>query len=120
MRWVIGPDELLKYLWMALPEQLDHFEHFGVLFESVRLKYVGGTQWQQSHHGTDFQAHGIAVGEMQQIVEEPIRRVPHLVVASADMVHCVSNPRELLKEAAGNFLIDRVVLGQDECDLQHA
>src|SRR3974377_245203 len=79
-RWVIGPDELLIYRWMALPEQLNLLEELGMLFESACFKNVGGAERQQSHHRTDVQAHGIAVGEMQQIVEEPIRRRPPLVV----------------------------------------
>src|SRR5262249_44063069 len=54
-RWVIGPDQLLIYLWMALPEQLNLFKDLGVLLESACLEYGGGTERQQSHHRADLQ-----------------------------------------------------------------
>src|SRR5215469_8939481 len=105
---------------MALPEQLNHFKKLGMLFEGACLKHCRGTQWQQSHHGTYLQTHGIAVGEVKQIVEESVRLVPHLVLAPADVVHGVGNPSEMLEKASGEFLIYRIVFRQDQRDFQHA
>ena len=38
----------------------------------------------------------------------------------AATVHGVGDPHEVLDELEGDLLVDRVVLGQDEGDLQHA
>src|SRR5271170_2195653 len=57
---------------------------------------------------------------MEQVVEEALGRIPHLVVVLADAVHRVGDPEELLDEAEGEVLIYGVLLGQDERNLQHA
>ena len=57
---------------------------------------------------------------MKQIVKEPIRGIPHLVMMHTDAVHGVGDPREMFEEAEGDVFIHRVVLGQDQRDLQHA
>src|SRR5271169_4131769 len=56
---------------------------------------------------------------MEQIVEESVLGVPHLIMILADPVHRIGNPEEMLYEAKGNFLIHGVVLCQNKCDLQH-
>src|SRR5215475_4344556 len=40
-------------------------------------------------------------------------------MVDADSIHSVGNPDEVLQEAVGHFLIDRVVVGENESDLQH-
>src|SRR5271157_3582782 len=56
---------------------------------------------------------------MEQIVEEAFLRVPHLVVVLADAVHGIGDPYEMLEEPESDFLVYRVVLGEDERNLQH-
>src|SRR3954462_7504077 len=56
---------------------------------------------------------------MQQIVEEAVFRVPHLVVIFTDAVHSVSNPDEVFKEPECNVLVHGIVFRQNECNLEH-
>src|SRR5215472_12558696 len=105
---------------MASPEQLKHFKELWVFVERVWLEYRGGAQRQQSHHRADLQSDGIPIREMQQIIEESVRLVPHLVFSAADVVHGVGNPDKMLQKPEGNFLVNRVVLRQDERHLEHA
>src|SRR5271157_6551781 len=116
---LIGYCDLFHHLRMPLTEQLNQFDNSGMVRNCTRLEYGRGTQRQQSYQRADLQTHRIAIREMEQIVEEPIRRVPHLVVVHADAVHGVGDPYEMLEESKSNLLIPRVVLGQNERDLQH-
>src|SRR5215470_6633249 len=88
--------------------------------KSVVLENRGSTQGQQPYHRADFQACRVAVRKMEQIVKEPVSLVPHRLVISADTIHGIGDPCELLKEAGGHFLVSRVKLRQNERDLQHA
>src|SRR5580693_3221505 len=56
---------------------------------------------------------------MEQIVEEPILGVPHLILMLADPVHRIGDPEEMLYETKGNFFIHGVVLCQNKRNLQH-
>src|SRR5277367_1467968 len=56
---------------------------------------------------------------MEQIVEEPILGVPHLILMLANPVHRVGDPEEMLYEAKGDFLVHGVVLCQNKRNLQH-
>src|SRR6476646_11704450 len=56
---------------------------------------------------------------MEQIVEEAVLAVPHLVVVFPDPIHGVGDPEEVLKEPVGNFLIHGVVVCQNQSDLEH-
>lgn len=57
--------------------------------------------------------------EVQQVVEEAVFIVPHLVVGVANPVHRVRDPEEMLQKPESNVFVDRVVLGEDKSDLQH-
>src|SRR5664279_4009002 len=57
---------------------------------------------------------------MQEIVEEAVLLIPHLVVVIPNTIHGVGDPQEMLQEAEGNlFIHGGVVLGEDERNLQH-
>jgi hypothetical protein len=105
---------------MALSEQICQFEYAGMNRQSALFEYGCGSQRQQSHHRANLQAYGLAVRQMEKVIKEAILRIPHLVVVFADTIHGVSNPAEMLKEAVGYLLIHRVVIGQSDCNLQHA
>ena len=105
---------------MTLPEQGDHLHQSRIARQVVPLEHRGGAQRQQPHQRPHLQPHGLAVRQPQQIVEEPVLLVPHLVVMLAAAVHGVGNPHEVLDELEGDLLVHRVVLGQDQGHLQHA
>ena len=79
----------------------------------------------EAHSGSNptiertLQPHGIAIREMEQVVEEPVLGVPHFVVVFPDPIHGVGDPEEVLKKPVGNLLIHGVVVCQNERDLQH-
>ena len=56
---------------------------------------------------------------MQQVVEEPVLAVPHVVVVVAHAIHGVRDPEEMLEEPVGDLLVHRIRLAEDERDLQH-
>src|SRR3974377_1118035 len=56
---------------------------------------------------------------MEKIVEKSILLVPHLVVAIADSIHGIGDPGEMLKETVSMLLIHRVVLCENERNVQH-
>ena len=56
---------------------------------------------------------------MEQIVEETLLGIPHLIVVLADPIHGIRDPEEMLQEPESDVLIHGVVLRQNECDLQH-
>ena len=70
-----------------------------------------GAERQQTDHRADLQALRRAVGQAQQVVEEAVLLVPHLVVVLAHAVHGGGDPEEVLEELAGDLLVDRVVVG---------
>ena len=59
-------------------------------------------------------------GQPQQVVEEPVLLVPHLVVMLAHAVHRVRDPHEVLDELERDLLVHWVVLRQDQRHVQHA
>src|SRR5208337_3987820 len=56
---------------------------------------------------------------MEKIIKEAVLLIPHLVFVHAESVHGVGNPYEMLDEAVSNLFIHRVVLSENERDLQH-
>ena len=105
---------------MALAEQRDHLHQLRIALGDIRLEHRRRAQRQQPDQRPDLQTHRLAVGQPQQIVEESVLLVPHLVVMLADAVHRVGDPHEMLDELEGDLLVHRVVFGQDQGDLQHA
>ena len=105
---------------MTLAEQGDHFHQSRIARESLPFKHRGRAQRQQPHQGPHLQPDRLAVGEPQQIIEEAVLLVPHLVVTLADAVHGIGDPQEMLGELEGDILVDRVLLAQDQGDVQHA
>src|SRR5579872_6866823 len=57
---------------------------------------------------------------MEQVVEEAILAVPHLILVLSNAVHRIGDPKKMLEEPEGNLLVHRVVPGQNERNLQHA
>src|SRR5579862_5487379 len=104
---------------MALVEQRYQFSYAGMGRQNTRLEYGGGTYGQKPNHGADLQTHGIAIREMEKIVEETVCRVPHLIVMHADAIHGIGDPSEMFEEAVGYLLVHGVVVSQNECNLQH-
>ena len=86
----------------------------------VPLEHRGRAERQQAHQRPHLQPHGLAVRQPQQVVEEAVLLVPHLVVMLADAVHRVGDPHEVLDELEGDLLVHRVVLGEDQRHLEHA
>src|SRR5580700_492939 len=105
---------------MSLAEQLNQCLNPGMARKSALLEHRCSTQWKQPYHRANLQALGIAVWEMKDIVKEPILRVPHLIAICADSIHGVGNPRPMLKEAERDFLINLVMVSEDDCNFQHA
>ena len=56
---------------------------------------------------------------MQQVVEEPVLAVPHVVVPVAHAIHGVRDPEEMLEEPIGDLVVHRIRLAEDERDFQH-
>jgi hypothetical protein len=56
---------------------------------NVLLEDGGGAQRQQPDHRAHLQAHGVAVGQAQHVVEEAILLVPHLGVAARSMAPAI-------------------------------
>src|SRR3954471_24622813 len=56
---------------------------------------------------------------MKQVVEEPVLVVPHFVVVLTNSIHGVGDPEEMLHKPESDILVHRVVLRQNERDLQH-
>ena len=117
---LVGRGHVGHQLRMALPEQRDHLHQLRMARDRIRLEHRGRAQRQQPDQRPHLQPHGLAVGQPQQVVEEPVLLVPHLVVMLADAVHGVGDPHEVLDELEGDLLVHRVVLGQDQRHLQHA
>ncbi len=116
----VGRRYLGNQLGMAFAELRDQLHQLRMASDSIRLEHRRRAQRQQPHHRPDLQAHRLPVGEPQQIVEEPVLLVPHLVVVLAAAVHRIGNPHEMLDELEGDLLVHRVVFGQDQGHLQHA
>ncbi len=93
-------------------EQRDHLHQLRIARRDVSFEHRGRAERQQTDQRPHFQAHRLAVREPQQIVEEPVLLVPHLVVVLADAVHRVRDPHEVLDELEGDLLVHRVVLGR--------
>ena len=106
-------------LGVAFAELRDQLHQLRIARDRIRLEHRRRAQRQQPHQRPHLQAHRLAVGQPQQVVEEAVLLVPHLVVMLAAAVHRIGNPHEMLDELEGDLLVDRVVLGQDEGHLQH-
>ncbi len=119
MKLRVGRGHLRNQLGMAFSKLRDQLHQLRMASGSVRLEHRRRAQRQQPHQRPHLQTHRLAVGEPQQIVEEAVLLVPHLVVMLAATVHRIGDPHEMLDELEGDLLVDRVVLGQDEGDLQH-
>ena len=116
----LGRRHLGDQLGMAGAELLDHRHQPGKARDRLGLDHRRGAERQQADQRAHLEAHRLAVGQPQHVVEEAVLLVPHLVAVPAAAVHGVGDPHEMLDELEGHLLIDRVLLGQDEGDLQHA
>ena len=56
---------------------------------------------------------------MEEVIEESVLRVPHLIVMFSDAVHGISDPYEVFHEPKGDFLVNSIGLSQDERNLEH-
>ena len=56
---------------------------------------------------------------MEEVVEEAVRFIPHLIVVIPNAIHRVRYPHKMLQEAVSYFLISGVVFCQNEGDLEH-
>jgi hypothetical protein len=50
---------------------------------------------------------------MQQVIEEAVVLVPHLVVVGTDAIHRVRDPEEMLQKPVGDLFVHRIDLAQD-------
>ena len=87
--------------------------------DGFRVEDRGGAERQQADHRPDLQPRGRSVGQTEDVVEEAVGLVPHLVVVVADPVHRVGDPHEVLEELERVLLVVRILVGQDERDLEH-
>ena len=76
-----------------------------------------GAQRQQSHHRTHFESRGAAIGQPEQVVIEAILFVPHAVIPGP--VHGRGNKVEMLDELEDHVLVDGILGGEFNCNLQH-
>ena len=104
---------MLQQIGVALLEYLHQFHHSGIARHNAGFKYRRSAQWQQPHHGPDFQPHGIAIREMEQIVEESVLTIPHFIVVLANSIHGVGDPEEMFQEPKRNVLVYGVVLASE-------
>ena len=56
---------------------------------------------------------------MKQVIEEPVLVVPHFVVVLTNSIHGVCDPEKMLHKPESDILVHRVILRQNERDLQH-
>ena len=81
------------------------------------LDHRRGAQREESHQGTHLEPRGAAVGEPQDVVVEAVLLVPHAVRAGP--VHRRGDVVEVLHELEDHALVDRVVGGELDRELQH-
>src|SRR5215469_2058157 len=61
----------------------------------------------------------MSIGKPEEVIIETVFLVPHLVVMIANPIHRIGNPDEVFVEPVSHLLINRVVLGEDNGDLEH-
>jgi len=71
-------------------------------------------EWDQAHHRTHPDRDGCAVRSAQDIVVEAV-----LLIPQALMVHCQRDHRVVLEKLDRDVLIDTVVRGQRQRQLEH-
>ena len=91
----------------------------GNLPRTLRLEHGRRAQGEQADERADLQALPGAVGEAEDVVEEAVLLVPHLVGVVADRIHRGGDPEEPHEELHDEVLVGRVALGEGERQLQH-
>ena len=82
--------------------------------DDLRLHDGGCAQRQQADDRANLQPRAGAVGQPQDVVEETVLLVPHLVGPISHRVDGGRNPEEALQEIEDEVLVRRVALRQDE------
>ena len=90
----------------------------GIFLQQFTVKDRGGAQREQSHHRSDFQPLGLAVGQAQDVVKKSVLLVPHPRVA-AHVPHRRGDPQEVLEEFDGHVGVIRIGQCQLRGDFQH-
>ena len=90
----------------------------GVLRDHFPLEGRGGAEGQEADHRPDLQALRPAVGQAEDVVEEPVLLVPHPRVL-AQVGHRRGDPEEVLDELQRHLAVVRVGHRQLDGDLQH-
>src|SRR5215469_17201243 len=79
------------------PQSFEHHLHSArYAFALPRLDNGGGTQRQQTDHGTNFEAPCTTIGKAEDIVIESILLVPHPL--RSGLVHGVGDPEEMVSK----------------------
>ena len=81
------------------------------------LDHRGGAEREEPDHRSHLEPRGAAVGQPQQVVVEAILVVPHAV--RPGLVDPRRDVVEVLDELEDHLLVDRVVRGELERELQH-
>ncbi len=102
----------LQVIEYGRPQRRELAEHVG--FEHGR-----GAQRQQADERAHLQSLPGAVGEAEDVVEEAVLLVPHLVRVLADRVDRPRRSRRSAQELQDEVLVGRVAFGEDERQLEH-
>src|ERR1700757_5133547 len=106
----VGRSDMPEQIRMPLFEKVHHFfEPRATRKNAICLKQTRSAEWEQTHHRTYLQAQGIAIWQMQKVIEEAVVVIPHFVVVFSDAIHGIGNPDEVFAEAKGNVLVHGVV-----------
>ena len=90
----------------------------GVGLEELAVEGRDRAERQQAHHGAHLEALGPAIGQPEDVVEEPVLLVPHPDLV-AGMHEGPGDPQEMLGEFQGHVDIGRPLRRQRGGDLHH-
>ena len=88
------------------------------IVDHVGLDGFDREQRQQAHQRAHLEGRGTAVGQMQDIVEEALGVVPEAVSVVPGLGHGIGDAQEVFEQLGGRILVDGVVLGQLQGNLQ--
>ena len=103
---LIGREDIVDEIGMAPAEIGDAFLEALEAFGVAAGNESGGAEGKKADHGADLDAHGAAIGEMEEIVEEAVLGVPEFVGVVAGTIHGAGDPEEVAEFMGGLRGID--------------